>query len=67
MGSTLGASSMADYRLYNIIEGRIASARDFQCDDDEAAVERARQLAAGRPVELWQGARLVRRIEPAAD
>ena len=54
---------MTDYRLYGI-DGvdRVASGEWFEADDDDAAVEVARQMMDGHDCELWQGSRLVARI-----
>ena len=54
---------MTDYRLYGL-DGvdRVASGEWFEADDDDAAVEVARQMMDGHDRELWQGSRLVARI-----
>ena len=54
---------MTDYRLYGL-DGvdRVASGEWFEADDDDAAVEVARQMMDGHDCELWQGSRLVARI-----
>ena len=54
---------MTDYRLYGL-DGvdRVASGDWFEADDDDDAVEVARQMMDGHDCELWQGSRLVARI-----
>jgi hypothetical protein len=37
----------------------IGAAEIFECGNDEAAIERAKQQASGRDIELWEGSRLV--------
>ena len=58
-----GIGSVTDYRLYGL-DGvdRVASGEWFEADDDDAAVEVARQMMDGHDCELWQGRRLVARI-----
>ena len=57
---------MASYRVYFLnAEGRIMSAVDLSCDSDDHAAAEARRLADGRPVELWERARLIGRFEPS--
>ena len=56
---------MSDYRAYVIgPDGHFASSRSFACDSDEYAVEWAKQLLENRPIELWSGERLVKRLAP---
>jgi len=52
-----------EYRLY-ILDwpGRIAHVVDLPCLDDEQALSLAKQRADGRAMELWCGARMVRRF-----
>ena len=51
---------MAEYRAYILgADGRIASAIDLECDDDELARLKAKQLVDGHDVELWQGTRKI--------
>jgi hypothetical protein len=46
---------MADYRIYLVGEdGHFYDAAPLVCADDAEAIEQAKRLAAGRPVELWQ-------------
>jgi hypothetical protein len=49
-----------EYRAYLVGEdGHFFNFEEMVCDDDAAALERARQLVDGHDVELWNGARLV--------
>jgi hypothetical protein len=48
------------YRVYTLGEdGHIVRRADIDCPHDEAAVERAQNLADGHAVELWEGTRLI--------
>ena len=47
-------------------EGHIQEIAEFECADDDAAMEIAGDQLDGRPVQLWSGARLVAKI-PGAD
>ncbi len=60
---------MPDYRLYLLTAGdRIDRAIVLTCDDDEQAIaEMAISTVAADGAELWQGARLVRRVAPQKD
>ena len=55
---------MADYRLY-CLDGvsKVASADWIEADDDEAAIEVARETHDGYECELWKGRRLVARLD----
>ena len=55
---------VASYRLYGL-DGvsKVASGEWFEADDDEAAIEAAREMLDGQPCELWQGHRRVARLE----
>jgi hypothetical protein len=54
---------MTRYQAYFVeSDGYFAHCRAFTCDTDEHAIEWAKQLIAGRPVELWSGARAVKRL-----
>jgi hypothetical protein len=52
------------YRLY-CLDGvnKVASGEWFEAGDDEAAIEVAKQMMDGHDCELWQGSRLVVRLE----
>jgi hypothetical protein len=55
---------VAWYRLYFFnSKDRISRALDIECDDDGAAVSELRRHKTSFPVEIWQEARLVARIE----
>ena len=55
---------MAEYRLY-CLDGasKVDSAEWIEADDDEAAIEVARETHDGYECELWQGKRLVVRLD----
>ena len=54
---------MADYRLYGL-DGvdKVASGMWLEADDDQAAIEAAKEMMDGHDCELWQGRRRVARI-----
>jgi hypothetical protein len=54
---------VAGYRLYGL-DGvdKVASGEWFEADDDQAAIEVAKQMMDGHDCELWQGRRRVARI-----
>lgn len=55
---------MADYRLYCLDGvGKVSSAEWFEADDDEAAIEVAKETHEGSECELWLGKRLVARLD----
>jgi hypothetical protein len=55
---------MRDYKLYLLDQnGHIQSAVDLQCEDDADAIQLAESLVDG-PMELWEGARVVRKFRP---
>lgn len=52
-----------NYRVYFLNpSGRIEAAEDVAADNDTAALEAIEASAAGRPAEIWQGIRLVKRL-----
>ena len=55
---------MPGYRLY-CLDGanKVASAEWIEADDDEAAIEVAKEMMDGQPCELWQRSRRVKRLE----
>jgi hypothetical protein len=59
-----GFEKVAGYRLYGL-DGvdKVASGEWIEADDDETAIEVAKEKMNGSPCELWQGRRLVARIE----
>ena len=51
---------MPEYQAYLLgPDGHIQSRIDLHCADDEAAIERAKQLVDGQVVELWQSGRRI--------
>lgn len=54
---------MAGYRLY-CLDGvnKVASADWIEADDDDGAIEAARNMMNGYECEVWQGPRLVARL-----
>lgn len=54
---------MADYRLYGL-DGvdKVASAVWIEADDDNLAIEVAKEILNGRKGELWQRGRFIARI-----
>jgi hypothetical protein len=58
---------MRHYSLYLLKPGhRVGPPIDFDCDTDAEAVEKALRLReSDKSLELWQGTRLIRRIEAA--
>jgi hypothetical protein len=59
---------VADYRLYGL-DGvnKVASGEWIEADDDETAIEDAKEKLDGHDCELWQGRRLVARIRRRSD
>jgi hypothetical protein len=55
---------VAGYRLYGL-DGvsKVASADWIEADDDDDAIAAARERHDGRECELWQGRRLVARLD----
>jgi hypothetical protein len=55
---------VADYRLYGL-DGvnKVSTGEWFEAEDDETAVEVAKNMMDGHDCELWQGKRFVSRIE----
>ena len=51
-----------EYRLY-FLSGTAVLSRDIQCADDALAIEQAERLFPEGIVEIWQGNRLVNRLE----
>jgi hypothetical protein len=57
---------MAHYRIFFLEGNKVAStATIIECDTDECAIARATSIRSLQPIELWQGDRLVKRIDPA--
>jgi hypothetical protein len=54
---------VADYRLYGLDRvNNVASGEWIEADDDETAIEVAKEMMDGHDCELWKGKRLVARI-----
>jgi len=55
---------VSGYRLY-CLDGvnKVASADWFEADDDETAIEVATERHEGHECEVWQGKRLVARLD----
>jgi hypothetical protein len=54
---------MAEYRAYLVGgDGHFINCRAFICDNDADATVWAKQLIDGCDVELWNGSRLVARV-----
>ena len=56
---------MAGYRLYFLVDEHIKHAVTFECDTDAEAISAVDDHADGRAMELWSGARMVRRFPDA--
>ncbi|WP_275186423.1 hypothetical protein [Bradyrhizobium sp. CSA112] len=57
---------MHAYRAYMIgWNGHIVRRVDIECDDDEAAKERAKLLVDGHDIELWDGGRKIAEFKMA--
>ena len=55
---------VAGYRLYRLDgASKVASGDWFEADGDEAAIEAAKERHDGYACELWQGRRLVMRLD----
>ena len=53
---------MADYRIFFVgADGNFEGSRSFVCDTDNTAIAWA--ILEDRPLELWTGARLVKRVD----
>lgn len=56
---------MPAYRFYVLApDGRIQSASDHECADDQAALVHARNIIALKPIESWQATRKVFLLDP---
>jgi hypothetical protein len=57
---------MADYRAYIVGEdGHFINCEARPWKDDRQAIEWAKQLVAGRAIELWCGERFVAKLSPS--
>ena len=59
-----GPTAVAHYRIYSTTtDGHVtAPPTVIECSDDHEAIDKAAQLANGRSVELWEGARFIVRF-----
>jgi hypothetical protein len=56
---------MPHYRVYFLGGGnRINEAIDLDCKNDDEAIEKATGVRYTHAIEVWQGTRLVKRIDP---
>jgi hypothetical protein len=56
---------MRAYLIYSLEDWHIHNPPAVvECQDDETAIERARQLVDGRPLEVWESSRLIARLDP---
>jgi hypothetical protein len=57
---------MPDYRIYTLAEGGyIAWAPEVvDCANDSAAIEQAKKMLDGHPIQIWDGPRLVFVLNP---
>ena len=57
---------MPSYRLYTLTpDEHIQTPPEVvECTDDEAAIERAKQVLDGHTIEVWRLSRCVIRLEP---
>jgi cobalamin biosynthesis protein CbiG len=59
----IGFADVADYRLYGLDRvNKVSSGEWIEADDDETAIEVAKEMMDGHDCELWKGKRLVARI-----
>jgi hypothetical protein len=55
---------MPEYRLHFLQpDNSVGSTTAFDCDSDEEALAQVARIFYLHPMELWQGTRLVRRID----
>ena len=56
---------MPNYRFYKLTSGKriAAPGMDHDFDDDNSALSRAKSLANGHAVGVWEGARFVANVE----
>lgn len=56
-------TSMSDYTIYSLSGIRLIAAESIQAEDDARALSAAAKLQAGTKREVWDGDRLVGKIE----
>ena len=56
---------MPEYRFYTLLRGdKIAGpATQVECSSDEEAISQAKKFINGLDIEVWQGARLIARLQ----
>jgi hypothetical protein len=58
---------MPQYRFY-VLDGAghvSGPAEIVDCEDDQVAIERAREAVDERPIEVWEQSRVVAHLDPA--
>ena len=56
---------MAEYRIYKVgLDGHFIGFEPLVCDNDEQAIERAKQILDGRDLQIWSGPRFVGSVKP---
>ena len=62
----MGGAAMAEYRFYPIQKDGhlLGPPRIMDLSDNDAAIKAAKGLTDERPLEIWQGARKVVRVDP---
>ncbi|MDE2329494.1 MAG: hypothetical protein KGK16_01715 [Bradyrhizobium sp.] len=57
---------MSVYRVYVIGKGGHIDGfpHYIECTDDNEAIQRARRMVDGHSVEIWEGARIVKKLVP---
>ena len=56
---------MREYRVFLLKDGGIAKPSVFfTCTTDQEAVDKARQIAHGLDIEIWEGSRIILRGNP---
>ena len=56
---------MLAYRFYILKpDGKIETAANHECADDRAALDHAKKIIDGKPIECWQGARRLFLLDP---
>jgi hypothetical protein len=58
--SPLLRASMAEYRIYKVgLDGHFIGFEPLVCDDDEQAIEKAKQILDRHDFQIWSGPRFV--------
>jgi hypothetical protein len=55
---------MPEYRIYTLTDANeiAGPSQDVTCENDQEAIQQAKQLLNGLDIEGWQGARVVTRL-----